>query len=49
VESQLFGIGALDALTIAVASALLAVLAVSAAISARRAALVKPSEALRFE
>jgi ABC-type antimicrobial peptide transport system permease subunit len=50
VESQLFGIGALDATTIALAIALLALVAAGAtAIPARRATLVSPTEALRFE
>jgi predicted permease len=50
VESQLFGVAALDGPTIALASALLALVAAgAAAIPARRASLVNPTEALRFE
>ena len=50
VEAQLFGVHAIDAPTIAVASLVLAGVALSAAIvPAWRAASVSPTEALRFE
>jgi putative ABC transport system permease protein len=50
VEAQLFGVQALDAPTIAGASALLALVALAAAmLPAWRAASVSPTEALRFE
>jgi predicted permease len=50
VESQLFGLTALDARTIAAASFLIAVVALGAsAMPARRAASVSPTEALRYE
>jgi predicted permease len=50
VEAQLFGVHAIDAPTIAVASLLLAGVALAAAIvPAWRAASVSPTEALRFE
>ena len=50
VEAQLFGIRAFDAPTIALASALLALVALGAAwLPAWRAASISPTEALRFE
>jgi predicted permease len=50
VESQLFGVGAVDAPVIAAASGLLALVALGAAmIPAWRAASVSPTEALRLE
>ena len=50
VEAQLFGVHALDAPTIAVASLVLALVALAAAMwPAWRAASVSPTEALRFE
>jgi predicted permease len=50
VEAQLFGVSAIDAPTIAGASALLALVALAAAmLPAWRAASVSPTEALRFE
>ena len=50
VEAQLFGVHAIDAPTIAVASLLLATVALAAAmVPAWRAASVSPTEALRFE
>jgi predicted permease len=50
VQSQLFGIGAMDGSTIAAAAALLAVAALTAAaLPARRAASLDPVEALRCE
>jgi predicted permease len=50
VEAQLFGVHAIDAPTIAGASAVLALVAVAAAmLPAWRAASVSPTEALRFE
>jgi len=50
VEAQLFGVHALDAPTIAVASLVLALVALAAAmLPAWRAASVSPTEALRFE
>jgi predicted permease len=50
VEAQLFGVGAFDAPTIALASCLLALVALAAAmIPARRAASVSPTDALRME
>ena len=50
VEAQLFGVQALDAPTIAVASLVLALVALAAAmLPAWRAASVSPTEALRFE
>ena len=50
VEAQLFGIRAFDAPTIALASSLLALVALGAAwFPAWRAASVSPTEALRFE
>jgi predicted permease len=50
VESQLFGLSALDGATIAAAAVLIALVALGAsAIPARRAATVSPTEALRYE
>jgi predicted permease len=50
VESQLFGVSALDAGTVAGAVALMALVALAAsAVPARRAASVSPTEALRYE
>ena len=50
VESQLFGVRAIDAPTIAAASALLGIVALAAAmLPAWRAASVSPTDALRFE
>ena len=50
VESVLFGVRAVDATTIAMASLLLTIAALTAAlVPARRAATVRPTEALRFE
>ncbi|HEY2981503.1 MAG TPA: ABC transporter permease [Anaerolineales bacterium] len=50
VEAQLFGVRAVDGLTIAAASSLLALVALGAAmLPAWRAASVSPTEALRFE
>jgi predicted permease len=50
VESQLFGVGALDARTIAGATALLAIVAMAGSMfPAWRAASVRPTEALRAE
>ena len=50
VESQLFGLSALDAGTIAAAVALIALTAAAASVvPARRAASVSPTEALRYE
>ncbi len=50
VESQLFGIHAIDAPTIAAGSALLGIVALAAAmLPAWRAASVSPTDALRFE
>jgi predicted permease len=50
VESQLFGVQAMDGRTIAAATALVAFVALAAsAVPARRAACVSPTEALRYE
>jgi ABC-type lipoprotein release transport system permease subunit len=50
VEAELFGVSAVDGATIALASALLALVALGAAmLPAWRAASVSPTEALRFE
>jgi putative ABC transport system permease protein len=50
IEGELFGVGALDVPTIALASCLLAIVALSAAmIPAWRAASVSPTEAMRVE
>jgi predicted permease len=50
VESQLFGLSALDGGTIAAATVLIALVALGAsAVPARRAATVSPTEALRYE
>jgi ABC-type lipoprotein release transport system permease subunit len=50
VESQLFGLRALDPGTIAAAIGLIALTALAAsAVPARRAASVSPTEALRYE
>jgi putative ABC transport system permease protein len=50
VESQLFGVRAMDGLTIGVAAALVASVAfVASALPARRASAVSPTEALRAE
>ena len=50
VQSQLFGLTALDPGTIAAAVALIALTALAAsAVPARRAASVSPTEALRYE
>jgi len=50
VESQLFGVRALDALTIAVCAALVVLAALAAAaVPARRASTLNPVEALRYE
>jgi ABC-type antimicrobial peptide transport system permease subunit len=50
VEAELFGVSALDGPTIALTSALLALVALAAAmLAARRAASISPTEALRVE
>jgi ABC-type antimicrobial peptide transport system permease subunit len=50
VEAQLFGVQALDAPTIVMASAMLALVALAAAmLPAWRAASISPTDALRFE
>jgi ABC-type antimicrobial peptide transport system permease subunit len=50
VEAELFGVSAVDGATIALASSLLALVALGAAmLPAWRAASVSPTEALRFE
>jgi ABC-type antimicrobial peptide transport system permease subunit len=50
VESQLFGVRAMDGLTISLAAALVASVAfVASALPARRASAVSPTEALRAE
>jgi ABC-type antimicrobial peptide transport system permease subunit len=50
VESQLFGVSAFDGPTIALASGVLAIVALAAAmVPAWRAASVSPTEALRLE
>ena len=50
VQTQLFGLSALDPGTIAAAVALIALTALGAsAVPARRAASVSPTEALRYE
>lgn len=50
VEAELFGVSAVDGPTITVASALLALVALTAAmVAAWRAASISPTEALRVE
>jgi ABC-type antimicrobial peptide transport system permease subunit len=50
IQSQLFGVGAMDGVTIAGAVLLVTVVALAAsALPARRAASVSPMEALRYE
>jgi ABC-type lipoprotein release transport system permease subunit len=50
VESVLFGVRATDATTIVMATLLLTIASLTAALlPARRAATVRPTEALRFE
>ena len=50
VESQLFGVSALDAATVAAGAALVSLAALAAAAApARRASTLNPVEALRYE